>query len=75
MKKIVSFFLISVMMTTREDYYQIDSIVRESNFGDVPIPYHCMKDYMDYEVHRDTRTYLNGVCKNAENSGKAIDTT
>lgn len=44
-----------------EKYYQIESIVRENNFGGVPLPYHYMKDYMNYEVLTDTRTYQNGV--------------
>ena len=56
-----SFKTVERSFKLKEDYYQIESIVRESNFGNVALPYHYMKDYMDYEVHRDTRTYLNGV--------------
>lgn len=59
--EIDSFKTVERSFKLKEDYYQIESIVRESNFGEVPIPYHYMKDYMNYEVHRETRTYLNGV--------------
>lgn len=59
--EIDSFKTVERSFKLKEDYYQIESIVREPNFGNVALPYHYMKDYMDYEVHRDTRTYLNGV--------------
>lgn len=59
--EIDSFKTVERSFKLKEDYYQIESIVRESNFGNVALPYYYMKDYMDYEVHRDARTYLNGV--------------
>lgn len=59
--EIDSFKTVERSFKLNEKYYMIESIVRENNFGNIPIPYHYMKDYMNYEVHSDKRTYLNGV--------------
>lgn len=59
--EIDSFKTVERSFKLNEKYYMIESIVRENNFGAVPLPYHYIKDYMNYEVLTDTRTYQNGV--------------
>lgn len=36
-------------------------VVRENNFGSIPVPYHYMDDYVGKEVFEDGRIYSSGV--------------